>query len=284
MSRHAIETRGSANTLRKLAHLLPPLAVTSVLLLYPLACIVHDALTAPLALNTLESNLFWNSLVTTLWIALCASVGCVTLGLMLAVVLSYATVPGRDLIVRLINAFIALPSFLVALAFAFLYGSAGLLNALLETLAANAPPRVDFLHSVYGVILAEITVYTPFALRPLLASFARISPTQLELAASLGGRAMLILQRIILPASRQALLSAGLLCLLLTINELGIVLFMGAKGVVTLPLLIYTQAIQESNYAGACWLALADLVLSLSVYGLYRIALKWWGSAHAMVV
>jgi 2-aminoethylphosphonate transport system permease protein len=41
-----------------------------------------------------------------------------------------------------------------------------------------------------------------------------------------------------LPAAIPALLAGGSLCLLLTVNEFGIVLFIGAKGVITLPLLI----------------------------------------------
>ncbi len=45
----------------------------------------------------------------------------------------------------------------------------------------------------------------------------------------------------ILPAALPALLAGGSLCLLLTTNEFGIVLFIGAKGVTTLPMMVYPK-------------------------------------------
>jgi 2-aminoethylphosphonate transport system permease protein len=55
------------------------------------------------------------------------------------------------------------------LAFTFIYGSAGLLNGTLMALFAFELPPVDFLYSINGVILAEITVFTPLVMRPLMA-------------------------------------------------------------------------------------------------------------------
>ena len=71
------------------------------------------------------------------------------------------------------------------------------------------------------------------------------------------------MRQIILPAALPALLAGGSLCLLLTVNEFGIVLFIGAKGVITLPLLVYDKAIQEFDYTTACVIAVVNVVLSL---------------------
>ena len=145
-------------------------------------------------------------------------------------------------------------------------------------------PPVDFLYSAWGVILAEVTVYTPFVLRPLLAAFSMIDPAQIEVASSLGARAPMIIRRIILPAALPALMAGGSLCLLLTVNEFGIVLFIGAKGVITLPLLVYDKAIQEFDYTTACVIAVANLVLSLGLYTLYRVLVARLGGARAGLV
>ncbi len=102
------------------------------------------------------------------------------------------------------------------------------------------------------MILAEVTVYTPFIMRPLLAAFSLIETAQIEVASSLGAGPWRIVRQIILPAAMPALLAGGSLCLLLTVNEFGIVFFIGAKGVITLPLLIYDKAIQEFDYTTAC--------------------------------
>ncbi|MDI4745818.1 PQQ-dependent sugar dehydrogenase, partial [Salmonella enterica subsp. enterica serovar Kentucky] len=42
----------------------------------------------------------------------------------------------------------------------------------------------------------------------------------------------------------------------------GIVLFIGAKGVNTLPMMVYSKAILESDYTVACMIALINIVLS----------------------
>ncbi len=230
------------------------------------------------------SALFRDALLHTIGIAVAASAGCLVLGFVLALVLSFVPFPGARLLARLIDTFIALPTFLVALSFTFIYGSAGLLNAsLMDALHLKLPP-VDFLYSPWGVILAEITVYTPFVLRPLLASFSLIEPAQIEVASSLGAGAWRIIRQVILPAAIPALLAGGSLCLLLTVNEFGIVLFIGAKGVITLPLLVYDKAIQEFDYTTACVIAVVNIALSLALYSLYRLVMARFGGARAGLV
>ncbi|MGN6550684.1 MAG: 2-aminoethylphosphonate ABC transporter permease subunit [Pararhizobium sp.] len=271
--------------------ILPPLLLSACVFLYPLSLIIREAATGGggslqigAALAVLQSSLFLNGLYNTIRIAVGASAGCIVLGFVLGIVLAFVPFPGRALATRLIETFIALPTFLVALAFTFFYGSAGMLNeGLMAVTGANLPP-VDFLYSAWGVILAEVTVYTPFVLRPLLAAFSMIDKAQLEVASSLGAKAPMIIRRIILPAALPALMAGGSLCLLLTVNEFGIVLFIGAKGVITLPLLVYSKAIQEFDYTTACVIAVANLVLSLGLYSLYRVLVGRLGGARAGLV
>jgi 2-aminoethylphosphonate transport system permease protein len=268
-----------------------PLLVLAGCFFYPLSLIVGQAFTSDsgsFSLATIEavfgSTLFHEAILHTIAIALAASAGCLALGFVLALVVSFVPFPGAALLARLIDTFIALPTFLVALAFTFLYGSAGILNMSLMAAFKLSLPPVDFLYSAWGVILAEVTVYTPFVMRPLLAAFSLIETSQIEVAASLGAGFWRILRRIILPAALPALLAGGSLCLLLTVNEFGIVLFIGAKGVITLPLLVYDKAIQEFDYGTACVIALVNILLSVGLYFLYRFALGRVGGSRAGLV
>jgi 2-aminoethylphosphonate transport system permease protein len=95
---------------------------------------------------------------------------------------------------------------------------------------------------------------------------------------------MRIVREIIFPAALPALLAGGSLCLLLTVNEFGILLFIGAKGVITLPLLVYDKAIQQFDYASACVIASVNVLLSLMLYSLYRVALSGLGGERDAVV
>jgi 2-aminoethylphosphonate transport system permease protein len=262
----------------------PPLAVLTLLFLYPLALIARAALmndTGALdfaaAIEALNSKAFLSALLNTAEIAVASTIGCVVLGLTLGLILAFAPFPGTAFVAQVIDTFIALPTFLVTLAFTFLYGSAGILNgALASGLVLDHPP-IDFLYSAWGVILAEVTVYTPFVLRPLLAAFSLVDRSQIEVASLLGARPLRIVRQVILPAALPAIVAGGSLCLLLTVNEFGIVLFIGAKGVITLPLLIYSKAIQEADYQGACAIAIVNVALSLALFGLYRLAARRLG-------
>ena len=268
-----------------------PLLVLAGCFFYPLSLIVAQAFendSGAFSLATIQavlgSTLFHEAILHTIAIALAASAGCLALGFILALVVTFVPFPGAALLARLIDTVIALPTFLVALAFTFLYGSAGILNMSLMAAFKLPLPPVDFLYSAWGVILAEVTVYTPFIMRPLLAAFSLIETAQIEVAASLGAGFWRILHRIILPAALPALLAGGSLCLLLTVNEFGIVLFIGAKGVITLPLLVYDKAIQEFDYGTACVIALVNILLSVGLYFLYRFVVGRLGGKRAGLV
>jgi len=268
-----------------------PLAVLGVLFFYPLALVLAQSFTpghgASFFANyeaVLGTALFRNALWHTITITLAATLGCLALGFTLSVVIAFVPFPGARLFARAIETFIALPTFLVALAFTFIYGSAGILNGAAMKLFGLSLPPIDFLYSAWGVILAEVTVYTPFVMRPLLAAFSLIDAAQIEIASILGAGWFRILRQIIVPAALPALMAGGSLCLLLTTNEFGIVLFIGAKGVETLPLLVYDKAIQEFDYSSACVLAAVNIALSLGLYALYRSALAWFGRGHAGLV
>ena len=269
----------STPLLRPFLWLSLPLLVLATLFFWPLSLIVEQALrdnSGNIGLQTfwqvMESKRFMAALMNTLQIALLATAGCLVLGSVLSLILVFIPFPGSDLIGRVVDTFIALPTFLITLAFTFIYGSAGLLNGALMSLFDFELPPVNFLYSMQGVILAEITVFTPLVMRPLMAALRQIDKSQLEAASILGAHPLRVIAQVIFPAALPALLDGGSLCLLLTTNEFGIVLFIGAKGVNTLPMMVYSKAILESDYSVACMIALMNILLSLGLFALYRLA------------
>ncbi|HEX8739141.1 MAG TPA: 2-aminoethylphosphonate ABC transporter permease subunit, partial [Casimicrobiaceae bacterium] len=196
-------------------------------------------------------------------------------------IVSFVPFPGARLVSGFIGAYLAFPSFLIALAFTFLYGSAGVLNFVAMDISGATLPPIDFVYTKWGVILAEITFYTPFVMRPLLAAFSQLDTALIEVASSLGARPTRIIREVIVPEAIPALLAGGSLCLLLTLNEFGIVLFIGAKGVITLPMVIYGKAIQEFDYTAGCVVAVVNIVLSVGLYALYRFLISRTGGGRA---
>lgn len=267
-----------------IAPAVPPTLILAAFLLYPLGLMAASAfrgaaggLSLAPALRMLSSRLFADALAHTLQIALTATVLCLLLGFLLALLFNLAPFGGALALGRVVDTYLAFPSFLIALSLTFLYGNTGLVTAIVSEVFGEERHAASFLYGFWGVVLAEVTFYTPFVLRPLLAGFQSIDTAQLEVASSLGARMPGILRRIVLPELLPSLLAGGSLCLLLTVNEFGIMLVMGAKNVITLPVLIYGEAIQQFDYTGASVVALADIMLSLGLFALYRFSLARLG-------
>ncbi|MFI9307095.1 2-aminoethylphosphonate ABC transporter permease subunit [Streptomyces triculaminicus] len=256
---------------------LPPVAALGVVFLHPLALVLWQSVSPDGGGHSFSAYgevfaqaAFRDALRNTVLIAAGATAGSLLLGFALALVIAFVPLPGGKAIGRFIDVFLSFPSFLITLALLFVYGTAGIANGLWTGATGAAAGPFDFLHTPWGVLLAEITYFTPFVMRPLLGAFAQIDPAQLDVAASLGARAPRIVRQVILPEALPSLAAGGSLVLVMCLNEFGIVLFTGAKGVTTLPVLVYGKAILDGDYTGACVVAVVNIALSLALYGLYR--------------
>ena len=247
---------------------LPPLVVMLAGVVYPLVEVLRQSGEGGAWGSVLSSAQFLEALGTTLLIAISATAGCLVLGTYLAVVLAFVPFPGHRVVARVIDTVLALPSFVITLAFVLLYGVAGVFGSI---------TRGTLVSSTLGVVLAEITFFTPFVVRPLLAAFARFPREQLDVAASLGASPWTVATRVLLPEALPALAAGGGLCLLLTLNEFGIVLFTGARDAITLPMLIYTRGIVTFDLPGAAVIATVQVVLSLLLYVGYRALVRRLG-------
>ncbi|HTM83513.1 MAG TPA: 2-aminoethylphosphonate ABC transporter permease subunit [Mycobacterium sp.] len=250
---------------------IPPLLLVLAVVLYPLLRVFGESIQPGTWTEVLASESFRDALWCTIAIAVTSTIGCLVLGTFLAVVLAFVPFPGSAVVGRLIDTVLALPSFLITLAFTFLYGTAGAVNAAILSVTGGDAPVLNFLYTPAGVIIAEITFFTPFVVRPLLAAFAVLPRAQLDVAASLGASPLRVLRSVVLPEAWPALMAGGSLVMLLTLNEFGIVLFTGAKGVITLPVLIYTRGIVTFDLPGAAVIATVQVLLSLALYAAYRM-------------
>ncbi|MFI1714067.1 2-aminoethylphosphonate ABC transporter permease subunit [Streptomyces litmocidini] len=249
---------------------LPPVAVLALVFLHPLALVVQESLAPGAYAQVFSSASFRDALVTTVWLAVASTAGCLVLGFVLALVIAFVPFPGGKAVAKFIDVFLSFPSFLITLALLFLYGTAGMANGIWTDVTGDPAGPLRFLTTPWGVLLAEITYFTPFVMRPLLAAFSQMETAQLEVASSLGARPARIVRQVILPEALPALAAGGSLVLVMCLNEFGIVLFTGAKGVTTLPMLVYSKAILESDYAAACVVAVVNVALSVGLYVLYR--------------
>ncbi|MEU7646659.1 2-aminoethylphosphonate ABC transporter permease subunit [Streptomyces huasconensis] len=264
---------------------LPPVALLALAFLYPLALVVRQSVRpdsggtslGPYA-DVFASEAFREALGTTVWLALGATAGCLVLGFALALVIAFVPFPGGKAVAKFVDVFLSFPSFLITLALLFVYGTKGMANGVWTEATGAAEGPFQFLTTPWGVLLAEITYFTPFVMRPLLAAFSQIDTAQIEVASSLGARPARVVRRVILPEALPALAAGGSLVLVMCLNEFGIVLFTGAKDVTTLPTLVYGKAMLEADYPAACVVAVVNIVISIGLYGLYRVVSRRAGA------
>lgn len=276
---HPAPVRRSRRSLRRTALVLGPLLILALSLGYPLIWAVSSSFTdrsgAYVGTDTwraaLGDDAVRNAFVTTLKVAALSTAGCVVVGTFLAFVLAFVPFRGSSLVVRIIESVVSLPSFLIPLALGVLFGPVGVI-------ASATGHRFSFMSSLLGVVLAEVAFYTPFVVRPLLAAFASFPAAHIDVASSLGAGPLRIAARVIAPQVWPSLAAAAALTFLLTLNEFGIVLFTGAKDVMTLPMLIYTKSMVSSDFATAAVLATVQLVLSVSAYLCYRTIVRRFGA------
>lgn len=280
-----------ARTIPRWVWALPPVAVLGLFFLYPLALVVQQSFSPdeggtgstggtsfePYA-DVFASEAFREALATTVWLAVGSTVGCLVLGFVLALVIAFVPFPGGKAVAKFIDVFLSFPSFLITLALLFIYGTVGMANGVWTDVTGAAEGPFHFLTTPWGVLLAEITYFTPFVMRPLLAAFSQLDTAQLEVASSLGARPARIIRQVILPEALPALAAGGSLVLVMCLNEFGIVLFTGAKGVTTLPMLVYSKAILESDYPAACVVAVVNIAISVGLYSLYRMVSRRVGA------
>ena len=117
----------------------------------------------------------------------------------------------------------------------------------------------------FGGLLVGSMIYSlPFALSPLITAFGDVDPLLRGTARVLGASPLQVFWRVVLPLSRKAFLTAGVLTFCHTVGEFGVVLMLGGDipgSTRTLSISLFDQ-VQEANYATANLTALWLVALS----------------------
>jgi len=219
----------------------------------------------------------WQSIVLSVQLAALTTAVLLVVGVPLAAWLAFS----RRRWTGVIEAVVALPLILPPTVLGFY---------LLVTMGAQSPigrwwidtTGSPLAFSFTGLLVASILYSLPFAVQPLLASFAGVDRRLLEASAVLGRRWPTTLARVVLPSSRAGLATAAVLTFAHTIGEFGVVLMVGGNipGVTrTVSIDIYDD-VQAFDYASAGRTSLALLLFSLvvlvAVYSLRGQGARRW--------
>jgi len=152
----------------------------------------------------------WRALWRSLWISTASTVLAAVVGVPLAFLFERTEFPGRRVLGSLIALPVALPPLVGVIAFLFLYGESGFVARGMQKYLglSSAPWRLSGPGAILLVHAYSMYVYFYLFTR---AALARLDPSLLEAAASLGARRWRTLKRVTLPVLAPALAGAALL-------------------------------------------------------------------------
>ena len=178
--------------------------------------------------------------------------------------LTYYDFPGKRWFRLLTYLPFILPSILVVLAMVLFFGNNGWVNRSLMFLLGTEEPPVEFLYSIYGILIAHVFYNFPIAMKIIADQWGKISLKYLQAARSLGAGSTRRFFSITFPLLLPSIGSVFILIFLLCMNSFAIILVLGG-GIryTTIEVLIYQLARIELDFSGAASLAFLQGGLSM---------------------
>jgi 2-aminoethylphosphonate transport system permease protein len=264
------------SSFRKWILILPAFLLLISLFVAPLSLTIlnsfnsDDGLTLENYVNFFSKEIYMTSIINTLRIGFLSTAVIVPLGTLI-VLMVRENKRLRNFMKVLTSVPAVFPSYVFAIALIYMYGSAGIFNQLSLSWFDLELPTVGILYSWKGIILANIMFYMPFFIAPVFAKLETLDPSLEEAARSLGSHGLHLIRRVVLPALTPGILAGTLLTLLLTLNEFGVVLFLGWGKTYTLTFALYSE-MEYFQPAMASVIAVIILLLSALVTVGYRRA------------
>jgi thiamine transport system permease protein len=250
---------------------LAPLAFLALFYFYPLGSILQvsyarsgEGLLAALR-QALASPSLRGVLWFTIWQAALSTVLTLLLGLPGAYLLARYTFRGKSLLQALAGIPFVLPTLVVAAAFNALLGPRGLANlALMELLNLDRPP-IQFVNTLWAILLAHVFYNTTIVLRMVGDFWSHLDPRLGSAAQMLGADRWRTLRQVTLPLLMPAVAAAALLVFIFDFTSFGVVLILGGPRYATLEVEIYNQTVHLFNLPLAASLSVLQLVFTLGL-------------------
>ena len=133
--------------------------------------------------------------------------------------------------------------------------------------------------SFEGLVVASILYSLPFAVQPIAAAFSQVDRALLDASAILGSSRLRTFRRVLVPLSRNGILTGAILSFAHTVGEFGVVIMVGGNlpgEPRTVSVAIYDH-VQALDYAAANATALLLVLFSFAVLaGVYALNRRVW--------
>ena len=164
-------------------------------------------------------NVYWQTILRSMWIAARVTIFSLLLGYPLAYYLSFHAGKRKDLFYQLVIIPLWVSYLVRAYAWKTILGSDGVLNTLLQYVHATHHPLDFLLYSPFAVVLTLTHIYTPFAFLPIYASLDHIPRNLVEASHDLGASPRQTFWRVIFPLSIPGVLAGATFAFVLSLGD-----------------------------------------------------------------
>ncbi len=171
--------------------------------------------------SLLQNATFGRAFVISIAVAVVATLISLVVGGLAAYGLTRYRFPGRGFVAALALSPLVIPGIVLGVATIMFFNTIGLL------------------HSIPGLIIADVIVTLPYVVRTVTAALANVDPSIEEVATVLGAGRLAVIWHVVVPSIAPGIMAAGIIAGLVAFDEFTIALFITGGDVVTLPVQIF---------------------------------------------
>jgi spermidine/putrescine transport system permease protein len=224
----------------------------------------------------LTVNVYWQTLLRSMWIAARVTLFSLLLGYPLAYFLSFHAGGRKDLYYQLVIIPLWVSYLVRAYAWKTILGSEGLLNTLLQYVHLTRHPLEFLLYSPFAVVLTLTHIYTPFTFLPIYAALEHIPRNLIEASHDLGASPRQTFWRVILPLSIPGVLAGATFAFVLSLGDFLAPALLGGPSGIMISNIVVSLFGAAYNWPLGAAISLCMLVLVVSLLFLSeRLEKKW---------
>src|SRR5256885_7603305 len=224
----------------------------------------------------LRVNVYWQTLLRSMWIAVRVTFFSLLLGYPLAYFLSFYAGERKHLLYQLVIIPLWVSYLVRAYAWKTILGSDGVLNTLLQYVHLTKHPLEFLLYSPFAVVLTLTHIYTSFTFLPIYAALEHIPRNLVEASHDLGASPLQTFWRVILPLSIPGVLAGATFAFVLSLGDFLAPLLLGGPSGIMISNIVVSLFGAAYNWPLGAAISFGMLVLVIGLLFLSeRLEKKW---------
>ena len=207
----------------------------------------------------------WRSIYFSFWQAALSTLVTACLGIPAAYLFGRFKFPGRNVLRVASTLPFILPTVVVAAAFNALLGNTGWINLILMRIFSLPQPPIQIFGTLSAIILAHMFYNTSIFIRVVGTAWERLDPNIEDASRMLLSSPWQTFTRVTFPLLVPSIISSMLLVFLFDFTSFGVILLMGGVRFATMEVEIYIQTTQFLNLKIAGFLAMIQLIFSITI-------------------